>query len=71
MSPHHDIVDGGSAIAVVGWIASAYAWLTGGASPLVVIATTLTIALTAIKLYDAIQRKRKGKPLSDFAPLEK
>lgn len=70
MTPHHDVVDGGSGIAVVGWLASGYAWLTGGASPLVVIATVLTIALTALKLYDAIQRKRKGKPLDDFPPIE-
>lgn len=50
-----------------GWVASAYGWLTGGASPLVVLATLLTIALTALKLYDAIQRKRKGKPLDSAA----
>lgn len=63
MTPHHDTVDGGGVIAAVGWAASAYAWFTGGASPLVVIATVLTICLTALKLYDAIQRRRKGKPV--------
>lgn len=70
MTPHQDIVHGGGAITLAGWIASAYAWLTGGASPLVVIATVLTIALTALKLYDTIQRKRRGKPLdSSVMPL--
>ena len=70
MTPHQDIVDGGSGIAVVGWAASFYAWFTGGTSPLVVLATVLATILTALKLYDAIQRKRKGKPLdSAVAPL--
>lgn len=53
-----------------GWIASAFAWFTGGMSPLAVLATITTLALTALKLWDAIQRKRKGKPLdSAVAPL--
>ena len=71
MSAHQNIVDGGGGIAFAGWVASAYAWATGGASPLTVLATILTIVLTVIKLYDAIQRKRKGGGATDFPPLDK
>ncbi len=67
MNAHQDIVEGGTGTAVFGWAASAWVWLTGGASPLAVLATLLTIALTALKLYDAIQRKRKGKPADSGA----
>lgn len=67
MTPHQDIVHGGGGIAVFGWFASLWAWFTGGMSPLAITATLLTIGLTAVKLWDAIQRKRKGKPLDSGA----
>lgn len=67
MTPHQDVVHGGGGVAAAGWALSAWAWLTGGMSPLAVIATLLTIALTAVKLWDAIQRKRKGKPVDSAA----
>lgn len=71
MSPHQDVVQGGSALAAFGWAVSLYTWLTGGMSPLAALATVLTIALTGLKLWDAIQRKRKGKPLDSGAmPLD-
>lgn len=70
MTPHQDVVQGGSGVAAFGWAVSLWAWLTGGMSPLAVLATLMTIALTAVKLWDAIQRKRKGTPLdSSSAPL--
>lgn len=70
MNQHQDLVQGGSGAAAFGWVVSVWVWFTGGMSPLAVLATLLTIALTALKLYDAIQRKRKGKPLdSAVAPL--
>lgn len=70
MSQHQDIVQGGTGAAVFGWIVIGWTWFSGGMSPLAALATLLTIALTALKLYDAIQRKRKGKPLdSAVAPL--
>ncbi|HEY8877784.1 MAG TPA: hypothetical protein VIN03_09495 [Roseateles sp.] len=67
MSAHQDLVQGGGAVTAFGWCVSAWTWVTGGASPLAVLATVLTIALTALKLYDAIQRKRKGRPLDSSA----
>ncbi len=70
MAQHQDIVHGGAGATTLGWAVSLWAWFTGGMSPLAILATLLTIALTGIKLYDAVQRKRKGKPLdSAVAPL--
>lgn len=67
MTPHQNIVDGGGAITALGWAVSAWAWVTGGMAPLTVVATVMTIALTALKLWDAIQRRRKGKSLDTAA----
>jgi hypothetical protein len=67
MNAHQDIVHGGTGAALFGWAVSAWVWLTGGASPLAVLATLLTIALTVLKLWDAIQRRRKGRPVDSGA----
>lgn len=67
MTQHQDIVQGGTGAAVFGWLVTAWTWFSGGMSPLAALATLLTIALTGLKLYDAIQRKRKGRPV-DSAP---
>lgn len=70
MTPHQDIVQGGGGVAAFGWLVTAWAWVTGTMPPLAVIATLMTIGLTALKLWDAIKRVRKGKPLdSAVAPL--
>ncbi|HEY8878270.1 MAG TPA: hypothetical protein VIN03_11940 [Roseateles sp.] len=67
MSHHQDIVQGGGGAAVFGWAVTAWTWFSGGVSPLAALATLLTVVLTGLKLYDAIQRKRKGKPLDSSA----
>jgi len=67
MNQHQDIVSGGTGVAIFGWVVSACTWLKGDMSPLGVIATLGTLALTALKIYDAIQRRRKGKPLDSAA----
>lgn len=64
MTNHHDIVHGGGGAVALGWAVSLWAWLTGGMAPLAVLATLMTIALTGLKLWDAIKRRRRGKPLN-------
>jgi len=67
MSPHQNIVEGGwFAMAATG--AGAFiGWFFGGASPAVMLSVTIGLLVGALKLYDAIQRKRKGKPLDSSA----
>ena len=49
MTHHQDVVQGGGGAAALGWAVSLWAWFTGGMSPLAILATLLTIALTGIK----------------------
>lgn len=63
MTHHQDIVQGAGPALVAGWLISLWAWLTGGMAPLAVLLTVVTLALQLLKLWDAIQRKRRGKPL--------
>lgn len=60
---HHDIVQGGWWQSVAGTLLSVWSWLAGDMAGLPLILTVLTIALTAVKLADAINRIRATKGL--------
>lgn len=60
---HQDIIHGGWWQSAAGTLLSVWSWLAGDMAGLPLILTVLTIALTAVKLVDAINRIRATKGL--------
>lgn len=63
MNHHQDIVQGGWFAMAASGIGAWIGWFFGGASPAVMLSTTIGLLIGAMKLWDYVQRKRRGKAL--------
>lgn len=55
---HTNLVEGGWWQSAAGAVVSAWSWMVGDANGLTIILTLLTIALTLVKLVEAVRRWR-------------
>lgn len=64
--PQHDAINGGWWQTIAGWAVSGWGWATADMPGLTIILTVCTIALTMVKLLDAVRRFRaegRGTPI--------
>jgi hypothetical protein len=63
--PQHDAINGGWWQTLAGWAVSCWGWATADMPGLTIILTVSTIALTVVKLLDAVRTLRadRGLPL--------
>lgn len=54
----HDVVSGGFVLALAGWAVHAYNWLFFGMPGIVQLGAVATLALTIVKLLDAVRAWR-------------
>lgn len=54
----HGVIAGGSGLALVGWVVTAYNWLFFGMPGIAILVALATLALTIIKLLDAVRAWR-------------